>query len=117
MKKTSLKIKREFATATAITNGDLQGRILKSLLAGICILVVCYVFFVSKVVFNIAERKSLEAEARMLANEVSELELVYLQESEKIDLTYSLSMNFKEAFPEYVTRKPLGSIALLKNEI
>ncbi|MFA5751336.1 MAG: hypothetical protein WC898_03540 [Candidatus Paceibacterota bacterium] len=84
---------------------------------GIVLLAILYVAFLGRTVFNIVERKSLENEYRALANEVSELELNYLSVTEKIDLKFSMTRGFKEINPEYISRNPIGTALLVKNEI
>ena len=59
-------------------------------------------------VYNIVERKALEAEARELSNEVRDLELTYLSMSGKINLELSNELGFRETKARYATRKALG---------
>ena len=68
-------------------------------------------------VFNIAERRTLEKEALALTNEIGNLELSYLSISSSVDLALSSSMGFKETKATFATRKALGSLNLDKNEI
>jgi hypothetical protein len=72
------------------------------------ILVLSYIVFLGTMVKNIVERKSLEANARVLESEVRDLELSYLSMSNNIDLNLSYSMGFKEVQATFATRKALG---------
>lgn len=79
-----------------------------------------YLLLLGNMVFNIVERRGLEAEARSLSSEVSELELDYLALSNEIDLSMSHAIGFKEIKAKFATRKSqdtLGSIKVVKNEI
>ncbi|HEU0085861.1 MAG TPA: hypothetical protein VFQ59_02780 [Candidatus Paceibacterota bacterium] len=117
MKTASLTIKRGIANAGVVNGGELNRRILHALLFTLGALAFMYVLFLGRLVFDIVDRKALESEARSLANEVSALEVKYLSVSDSIDLNLSLSLGYKEAHPEYATRKSLGSLVTLKNEI
>ena len=95
----------------------MEKSILKMLLILFGALAFFYVAFLGNMVWNIVERKAYENRARVLYTEVSELELSYLKESQEIDLELSKSLGFKEAKVEYATRKEVGSVTLVKNEI
>ncbi len=56
-----------------------------------------YLFFVGTTIFNIVERKNTDNDNRSLSSRVSELELSYLSESNKIDLNLAYSLGFKDA--------------------
>ena len=121
MKTASLKLKSYANNVNAnvhiIDNGNLQNRILHMMLWTIAILAFCYIIFLGTMVFNIVERKSLEAYSHTLGNEVGDLELQYLSMSQKIDLNLAYSLGFKDTKAKYATRKALGSISIAKNEI
>ncbi len=121
MKEASLKLKSYANNVNAnvhiIDNGNLQNRILHMMLWTIAILAFCYIIFLGTMVFNIVERKSLEAYSHTLGNEVGDLELQYLSMSQKIDLNLAYSLGFKDTKAKYATRKALGSISIAKNEI
>ena len=76
-----------------------------------------YVLILGSMIFDITERKSLEARARTLSNEVLNLELTYLDISNKVDLTLAESLGFKETKANFATRKSVGSIKFAKNEL
>ncbi len=76
-----------------------------------------YVLILGSMTFNIIERKSLEANARVLSNEVLGLELSYLELSSGIDLNFAQSLGFKESRVNFATRKSLGSIKFAKNDL
>lgn len=117
MKTAAIKIKTYASNVNVIDNNDLRKRILHTMLLVLALLVASYVFIIGSTVFNIVERKSLSTEASNLSSEVRELELTYLSMSSKIDLDLSHSLGFKEVNVEYATRKSLGSLGFVQNEI
>jgi hypothetical protein len=100
-----------------VNNSNLQTRILHTMLFSLAALAFLYVLFLGHMILNIVERKHLEADARNLSNEVSELELSYLSMSNTIDPTLGLSLGFKEQEVKFATRKSLGSVKVTNNEI
>src|SRR3989338_3739537 len=56
-----------------------------------------YLFFVGTITFNIVARNSLESGNRELSSRVGELELLYLSESNKVDIDLAYSLGFKDA--------------------
>jgi hypothetical protein len=117
MKQASLKLKSYANNVNIIDNGNLQKRILSIMLWTLSILALFYVFLLGNMVFNIIERKALEAHALTLSNDVGSLELEYLSVSQKVDLNLAYSLGFKEIKTTFATRKALGSISIAKNEI
>ena len=126
MKTIILKTKTYRTNAKVINNDNIKRRVLNIMLLFLGILAFCYIFLLGNIVFNIIERRTLEADTRTLSNEVMDLELQYLSTSNKIDLTLAESMGFQEIKAKFAVRKtlgrsstgePLGSIKLAKNEI
>ena len=71
-----------------------------------------YLFFVGTTILNIVDRKSLENENRSLGSKVSELELNYLSETNKIDLKLAYSLGFKDAGATTFAARDAGGKAL-----
>ena len=117
MKTIAIKMKTYGRAVSIVNNDNISTRILHTLLSSLLILAVLYVFLLGSMVYNIVERRSLEADARNISNEVRDLELTYLSKSNSIDLELSYSLGFAETKPKYVTRKALGSISISQNEI
>lgn len=117
MKQASLKLKNYANNVNIIDNNNLQRRILNIMISTLGILAFCYVLFLGTMVFNIIERKSLDKYALTLSNEVGNLELEYFSMSQKVDLNLAYSLGFKEIKTKFATRKALGSISMIKNEI
>lgn len=116
MKTAAIKVKT-YVNNVNVMNDDFNKRMFKNMLFTLGALALVYVFVVGSTIFNIVERKSLENQARTLSSEVSDLELTYLAMASKIDLEYSHSLGFKEAKAKFATRKSLGSLGFVHNEI
>src|SRR3989338_672742 len=109
MRQMGLKLKM-YANNINIINNNIEKFVLRIILWSFGALAVWYVLLLGNMVFNIVERRQLEADARTLSSEVGDLELVYLSLSSKIDLNFSYSMGFQEAKTKFATRKSLGSL-------
>ena len=100
------KLKMHIQSAD-IMHSNLEHVVLNAMLGMFAVLAFCYVFFLGNMVVNIVERRTLESQARTLADEVSDLELTYLATSNTIDVDLSYSLGFEEIKPNFATRKPL----------
>jgi hypothetical protein len=116
MKAIALKVKN-YSSNVHIVNNNIQRSLLNFLLASLSGLMVLYTLFLCIMVFNIVERKATEAEIRTVSNDVSGMELSYLELSNKIDLNFSHSLGFKETNTKFATRKSLGTIKIVNNDI
>jgi hypothetical protein len=115
----AIKMKSYVGQVSAVSTSQ-PARLLGILLGSLGLLALLYILILGNMVFNIVERKALEAEARTLVNDVGNLELSYLALSSTIDLERSYSLGFKEVKATFATRKALGSLPttkLAKNEI
>ncbi len=110
MKQASLKLKMYAGNVNEVVHSDMRSRIVRGIFAYTIILASLYVLFLGSIVFDIVERKALDAEARKVANNVGQLELSYLSLSSSIDLQFSYDRGFREAKTEFATRKSLGAL-------
>ncbi|MFZ2072321.1 MAG: hypothetical protein WA101_01785 [Minisyncoccia bacterium] len=117
MKQASLKLKSYTRSVDIVNNDNINRRMLNMMLWFLAFLALCYVLFLGNMIFSIVERKTLEADARSLSNEIGDLELQYLSASNKVDLALAESMGFKEIKAKFATRKTLGSIKFANNEL
>jgi len=104
----------------SLINGNIEKLILNIALWSFVALALWYVFILGNMVSNILQRRTLETNVRTLANEVGDLELIYLSMSNNIDLDFSHSLGFKETKIKFATRRSfgsLGNIKLAKNAI
>lgn len=105
MKQAAIKIKNYTNSVSVTYGGHASMKMLKMMLVSLVGLALVYVVVLGNMVWNIIERKSLEAEARNLSNDVAQLELDYLKASSKIDLEFSYAQGFKEVEKEFAVRK------------
>ncbi|OGI60057.1 hypothetical protein A2641_02700 [Candidatus Nomurabacteria bacterium RIFCSPHIGHO2_01_FULL_37_25] len=91
----------------SVINNNIEKLILNLIFCSFGAFALLYVLFLGNMVHNIIERRSLEANARGLSNEVRDLELTYLSMSSNVDLALSHSLGFKETKTIFATRKPL----------
>src|SRR5258708_38516778 len=105
MRQATIKIKTYAQGIHIVNNNNLEGRLLNLMLVSLGALALAYVLILGNMVFNIVQRRNLEARAHMLSNEVSELELTYLSQSNKIDLSYGYAKGFKEIKAKFAVRK------------
>lgn len=117
MSQATLKLKSYASNVRIIDSGNLQKNILRWMLLALGALVLFYAFSLGNMVSNIIERKALESRLGILSNKVALLEVEYLKVSQKIDLSFAHSMGFKDVKTNFATRKYLGSINILQNEI
>ncbi len=106
-----------FVSKANIMSNDIERFSLRFILGYFAVLAFIYVFFLGGMIFNIVERKSLEADARSLSNEVRDLELSYLSLSNNIDLNFSHSLGFREIKTNFATRKSLGYADAMDNDL
>ncbi len=123
MQEVKVKIKNYTESVAIVNHGNLRGQTLRIILGSMGLLALLYVIILGTMVYNIIQRKSLEASARVLTNEVAELELSYMSLSSNIDLNYSYALGFKELVnKEFAVRKTPGvanakSVRFAFNEI
>ncbi len=80
-------------------NHNLEKTVLRFILCSFGLLALLYILFLGNMVKNIIERRSLEADARTLSNEVGNLELNYLSLSNSVDLPLSLDYAGRDLLP------------------
>ena len=119
MQTLSKKIKENSMVASLEGNTGVRVRIFQGIFGLFALLILFYLFLLGSSVMNVVERKTLESEAHMLANEIGTLELEYLQISNTIDRELSVQMGFEEIAQNFATRKSatMMSKKLAKNEI
>jgi hypothetical protein len=86
--------KAKAITNDIVGNSDTQRSLFRILITGIIVLSVVYVYLIGTITFNVLARKSLESQARTLGSHISELELTYLNTTNKIDKSYAMSKGF-----------------------
>ena len=111
MRQMSLKL-NTYVKSVGVINNNIERTILNTIILFFGVLTFFYILFLGNMVKNIIERQSLEVRMRSLANEVRSLEVAYLSMSNKVDLSLSYSMGFKETEAIFATRKSFSLSSL-----
>ena len=115
MRQASLKLKSYAGSLQIIDNSDLGQKALNFILVSFVLMALFYILILGNITFNIIERRSFEAQARNVSNEVLKLELTYLKLSETVDQNLARQMGFREAQASFTAEKSLGSVTDVAN--
>ncbi len=122
MKQASIKVKNYMEKVDTIDQSiDLRSKFLYGIFSMFILFSFLYMIVLGKMVFSIIERKTVDLEARNLANEVADLEASYLVLVNNLDKESSVALGLQEVKPVFANRfdKPetLNSNLLAQNEI
>ena len=81
-------------TSTITDNSYIQRIIFRVLVGSLIALSIVYMYLIGSITFNVLARKTLEGTARTLGSNISNLELTYLDNANKINKDYALSKGF-----------------------
>jgi len=95
-----------------VQNKDIQKVLLRVFVSILIILSITYVYLIGSITFNILARKNLESEVRVLGSRVSELELTYLNSTNKINKSYATSLGFVDAKNNIFAVRSATSVAI-----
>jgi hypothetical protein len=99
--------KAKAITANIVENSYTRRVILRILVGSLILLSVVYVYIIGSITFNVLARKNLEVTARSLSSNISNLELTYLGNANKINKDFAISKGFVEANNNiFATRGP-----------
>ncbi len=99
-------------TIDIMGNNHLRKVIFKSLLAGLVILGIMYVYFIGSITFNVLARKSLLNTVRTLSTNISQLELTYLNNLNEIDKDYASTKGFVDAKNNIFATRFISQVAI-----
>lgn len=121
MKEASIKVKSYVKKVETIDQAiDLRSKMLYFLMVGFGVFAFLYVLVLGNMVFNIIERKTVEASTRETLNEVADLETSYMTLVNNIDKTSPLALGLVEVKPTFAVRSDLvleDNTLLALNEI
>lgn len=112
MKNIAIKVRNYKSGVNIINNNDIERRVLKIIFLSFGFLSILYVLFLGNMIFNIVERRTIEADAQVLGNAVMDLEAHYLAMSSGIDLDFSHTLGFSDAKATFATRSSTPSLGL-----
>ena len=89
-----------------------------TLLAGVVLLLITYIFYANSMVHNAVSIKNIEKEMVQLKSKIGELEFSYISVKNSINLDVAKDLGFVESKNiTYISRKPIGKTISLNNEI
>ena len=101
------------AIANNITeSSETQKLLFRILISGIILIGIGYVYFIGSITFNVLARKSLEAEVKTLGNNISQLELTYLNKVNEIDKEYALAHGFVDIHENIFATRSITHVAI-----
>lgn len=104
--------KAKTMTIEIVQNKDIQRVLLRVFVSALIVLSITYIYLIGSITFNVVARKALESEVRTLGSKVSELELGYLNTTNKIDKGYAISLGFVEAKNNIFTVRTTPRVAI-----
>jgi HJR/Mrr/RecB family endonuclease len=99
-------------TQTIASNPTTQRTIFRVLVGALVLLSVVYVYVIGSITFNVLARKSLESTVHTLGSHISELELTYLSNANKIDKSFALSKGYVETHQSVYAVRGEARVAL-----
>ncbi len=99
-------------TVDMIENNYRRRTLFKILMGGLIVLAITYIYLIGSITFNVLARKSLENTARLSSSNVSELELTYLSNLNKINKDYAFSMGFVDARNNIFATRSISHVAI-----
>jgi hypothetical protein len=79
-----------------VASHDLREKISKILIGSFIVLILSYVYVVGSITFNVAARKNISEEQKILSSHIGELEVQYLNLANQITLEKAKSYGFVE---------------------
>lgn len=104
-------------TAKAITNDiaqniNTQKILFRILIMGVIVLFTAYLYLIGSITFNVIARKTLENTLVSLSSQVDQLDLAYLNNVNKIDKEYALSLGFVDAHQNIFVSRNINHVAI-----
>ncbi|OGI65626.1 hypothetical protein A3H53_00145 [Candidatus Nomurabacteria bacterium RIFCSPLOWO2_02_FULL_40_10] len=106
-----------YVRSVSVVNNNIEKLAFNIIIGSFGALALLYVLFLGNMVMNIVERRSFEADARVLSSEVGDLEFAYLSMSNNVDLALSYSLGFKEIKANFATRKALSFLPTVSSSV
>ena len=107
-----MKNKAQEITTSIVYNHNTQHMLFRVFVSALVLLSIVYVYLIGSITFSVLARKSLESTARTLGSHVSNLELTYLANMNKIDKNYALSKGFVDTHNNIFATRKAPSVAI-----
>lgn len=117
MKAIAIKMRKYQPSINIVNNNNMRKQVLNITLTFLGLLFVCYLYLLGNIVWDIVQRRNLEAEATTLSNNVQNLQLQYFTASNQVDLALAQTMGFQQIKPNFaVVHNDLDSIKVAIND-
>lgn len=95
-------------------NQDTKHTVFFVLTSSLIVLSMVYVYLIGSITFNVLARKTLEKQFYAIGSNVSFLELTYLDDVNKIDKNYAMSLGYKDTKAVLFAHRGSGSNVALR---
>lgn len=93
-------------------NDNTQRMIFRILVGSLFSLFIVYIYMIGSITFNVVARKSLEITARNLGNNISELELTYLNSMNGVDKARATALGFVDTNSNIFATRSITHVAI-----
>ena len=101
------------AIANNITeSSDTQKMIFRILISSIILIGICYVYIIGSITFDVLARKSLETTVKTSSNNISQLEITYLNKVNSINKEYAMSHGFVDIHDNIFATRSIARVAI-----
>ena len=104
--------KAKAITNDIVENINTQKVLFRILLIGSILLSSAYIYLIGSITFNVIARKSLESSVASLTSHVNQLDLDYLNSTNKIDKEYAKSMGFVDVHENIFASRNTNYVAI-----
>lgn len=104
--------KTKVITKDIISNTSIQRTIFKVLVGSLLMLSIVYIYIIGSITFNVVARKSLENTAKILGNNISQLELTYLSNLNDVNKARATSLGFVETKSNIFASRSITHVAV-----
>ena len=104
--------KTKAITNDIVGNTITQRIIFKVLVGSLLLLSVAYIYIIGSITFNVVARKSLENTAKGLGNNISQLELTYLNNLNDVNKAKATSLGFVETKSNIFASRNITHVAI-----
>ncbi len=104
--------KTKAITKDIIGDTSIQRIIFKVLVGSLLLLSIVYIYIIGSITFNVVARKSLENTAKILGNNISQLELTYLSNLNDVNKAKATSLGFVETKSNIFASRSITHVAI-----
>lgn len=99
-------------TVDIIENNYTRRILFKVLIGALFTLFIVYMYFIGSITFNVLARKSFENKVQSLSSNISQLELIYLDNLSEVDKDYATSKGFVDVQNNIFAIRSINHVAI-----